>query len=280
MITLVKLEIFKLVRRARSYLGFAALSALAGLVVLGLKEGPPPFEQSINQVFMTFGNILNGGFTAWFLLKLMMALFLPLFACVVIGDMVSGEANDGTLRTMLSRPVGRGKILFSKFIVSVLYVIALTFFIGVAGYMLGAIFLGRGALVTFQEGTALGAQGIYIYPEAEGLLRLLGAYAYASVAVLSVASIAFFISAFVTNSLGAIGGAMVLYIASNLLGIIKYFEPIKDYLFTTHMGNFGLFFINEIPKGDLLKSLGILFAYILAFLAAGLFVFHRKDVLS
>jgi len=278
--TCIRLEIFKLTRKLRSYLGFGALAAMAGLVVLGLARGRPPFEASFEQGFVTVGSYLNGGFVAWFLLRMVMMFFLPVFACVVVGDMISGEAADGTLRAVLSRPVGRGSLFVAKFAVSVLYVIALTLFLGVAAYAVGAIFLGRGALATFQEGTMLGAQGIYIYNEGEGLVRLLGAYGFASVAVLSVATIAFFLSSVLTNSLGAIGGAMMTFILFGVVGAIDYFKPIHPYLFTTHMDSWRGLFLTPVPWGQVVKSLGILLAYISVFFAAGLAVFRRKDVLS
>ena len=280
MATQIRLEIFKLARRARSYLGFVALAAMAGLVVLGLAKGRPPFEESFGQGFMTVGSYLNGGFVAWFLLRMAMMFFLPLFACVVAGDLISGEAADGTLRTVLSRPVGRASLYAAKFAVSVLYAAALTFFVGIAAYAIGTAFLGRGVLVTFQEGTMLGAQGIYVYSESEGLARLTGAYAFASLGVLSVAAIAFFLSAILSNSLGAIGGAMMAFIIFGILGVIDYFKPIRPCLFTTHIDTWRWIFIRPIPWAEIMRSLGVLAAYVVTFFAAGLAIFARKDVLT
>ncbi|MBI2843940.1 MAG: ABC transporter permease [Armatimonadetes bacterium] len=280
MTTQIRLELFKLARKGRSYLGFGALIAIVGLVILGFRLGPPPFEASFAQGFVMVGSYLNAGFVAWFLLRVMLQFFLPLFACVVTGDLISGEAADGTLRTILSRPVGRRNLLASKFAVSLFYVIVLTFFLGVASYAAGAIFLGRGMLVTFQEGTMLGAQGIYIYAEPEGLARLAAAYAFASLGVLSVATIAFFLSTLVANSLGAIGGAMMTMILFQILGVFDYFKPIHPYLFTTHMSAWTGLFAEPVPWGEIWKSLGTLSVYVAAFFTAGMAVFVRKDVLS
>lgn len=282
MTTQIRLELFKLTRKGRSYLGFGALLAIVGLVVLGLRLGHhPPLEAVFGQGYIMAGSYLNAGFLAWLLLKDPgMSLFLALFACVVAGDVISGEAGDGTLRTILSRPVSRVTLLFGKFSASVVYVTALTFFSGIAAYGFGCIFLGRGALVTFNEGTLLGAQGIYVYKEGEGLLRLLGAYTFFSLGVLSVATIAFFLSTVVHNSLGAIGGALMVMITFGILWTLEFFKPIHPYMFTTHMGTWGTFFMDPIPWHEVWKSVGVLSAYVVIFFGAGLAVFARKDVLS
>jgi len=281
MVRQIRLEVFKLVRRGRSYLGFGALLLISGLAVVALLFGPHMIETSMSQGFITAGSYLNGGFVAWTMLNAPpTALFLPLFACVVTGDMVSGETADGTLRTVLSRPVGRGSLFAAKFAVSVIYVVALTLFLGIAAYGIGTIFLGRGVLVTFQEGSMLGAQGIYVYDAREGLTRLAAAYAFVSVGVLSVATIALFLSTIVANSLGAIGGAMLTLIVFGILAMFDFFKPIHPFLFTTHLDRWRDFFTTPIPWGEIRTSLAVLFAYIVVFLLAGLTVFTRKDVIS
>jgi len=45
-------------------------------------------------------------------------LFLPMAVAVVAGDAVSGEANTGTLRYLLTVPVGRTRLLAVKFVAS------------------------------------------------------------------------------------------------------------------------------------------------------------------
>jgi ABC-2 type transport system permease protein len=276
----IKLEIFKLSRRARSYLGFAAMLGLAGLVVLGLAQGPPQIGGASSQGFVTAGSFLNGGFAAWFMLRVTLLFFLPLFACVVTGDMISSESADGTLRTLLSKPVSRESVYCAKYIAAVIYTVALTIFMGIAAYIIGAVFLGRGSLTTFQTGTIIGAQGIYIFPETEGIVRLAAAYIFAAFAILSVASIAFFISSFVSNSLGAIGSAMLTLIAFQIMGMFDFFKPISEYLFTAHMESWSGLFITNVPWEQIFKSACVLCAYSAGFFTLGLIVFARRDILS
>lgn len=280
MLTQIRLELFKLTRRGRSYLGFVALMGIAGLVVLGFRQ-ESPFQDVSALGFISAGSVLNGGLIAWFLLRFTIMLFLPLFVCVIAGDLISGEAAEGTLRSMLTRPQSRGRLFVSKFITAVIYTVALTLFLGIVSYVTGAIFLGRGVLMTFQSGTILYPQEIFVTEsEADGLMRLLGAYTFSSLSMLAVGSIAFFLSTIVTNSLGAIGGAMVVYIAFRLLGVISYFDPIEPYLLTTHIETFERFFVEPIPWAEIRNSASILLIYVAVFAGAGFIVFSRKDVLS
>lgn len=276
----IKLEIFKLSRRGRSYLGFTAMLGLAGLIVLGLAQGPPQIGGASPQGFIAAGSFLNGGFAAWFMLRVTLLFFLPLFTCVVAGDMISSESADGTLRTLLSKPVSRESVYCAKYIASVIYTAALTVFMGTAAYIIGSIFLGRGSLTTFQAGTIIGAQGIYIFPETEGIIRLIGAYMFAALAVISVGSIAFFISSMVSNSLGAIGGAMLTLIAFQIMGMFDFFKPINGFLFTAHMESWSGLFVNPIPWEQIFKSACTLYAYSAGFFILGLIVFRRRDILS
>lgn len=282
MITQIRLEAFKLTHRWRSYLGVIALAGLAGLMVLGVKlGGDQSFGATIPAELGAIGDFKNAGFVTWLLLNATIQFLLPLFACVVVGDMISGEASDGTLRALLSRPVSRWSVFAGKFVTSKLYVLALTLSVGIIGYIIGAIFLGHGAFVVFANNIADGqGQGVYVYTEYEGIVRLLAAYIYASAAVLAVASIAFFLSTLVSNSIGAIGGAMMTLVVFQIIRIIPYFEPIQPYLFTSHLETGSGLFMTPIPWAEIGKSLGVLIAYIMVFFFAGFGLFRRKDMLS
>ena len=226
------------------------------------------------------GDMRNAGFVTFFALIAAAQLLLPLFSCIVVGDMVSGEAADGTLRSVLARPISRTKLLCAKYAVSMLYVLALTFSLGIAAYIIGSIFLGRGAIPIMLESTNFGFPAYYQYPELEGISRLATFYAFTVLGMLSVATIAFFISSFVGNSLGAIGGAMMTLIIMHIIGAIPYFENIRPYLFTTYIASGSAFLADPVPWDEVRKAAITLSTYIIVFFGLGLFVFRRKDVLS
>ena len=58
------------------------------------------------------------------------ALLMPLYAALVGGDMVAKEAEDGTLRMILSRPISRFRLLFVKWLAGVIFAALLVVVLG------------------------------------------------------------------------------------------------------------------------------------------------------
>src|SRR5207237_6723983 len=56
---------------------------------------------------------------AVFMLMPQVLLLMPLYAALVGGDLVAKEAEDGTLRMILSRPISRFRLLFVKWLAGV-----------------------------------------------------------------------------------------------------------------------------------------------------------------
>ena len=68
----------------------------------------------------------NGLFVAFAALILEMPLFLPLAVGTIAGDSVAGEANLGTLRYLLTVPVGRTRLLVVKYAAIVIFAFVAT----------------------------------------------------------------------------------------------------------------------------------------------------------
>ena len=71
-----------------------------------------------------------------------LTLILPLFIIVIMADIVSGEQNDGTIKTLLSRPVRRWKILMAKWLTVLLYTSMLMALTAAVCYAISGIVLG------------------------------------------------------------------------------------------------------------------------------------------
>jgi len=106
-------DIGLLFRRVRTRVLLLVLVAVPVAVAVAVRlsgEGPSPgsgprfFDQITN----------NGVFAALVGLTVTLPFFLPLAVAIVAGDAVAGEANLGTLRYLLSRPVGRTRLLLIK----------------------------------------------------------------------------------------------------------------------------------------------------------------------
>jgi len=105
------------------------------------------------------------------------------------GDSVAGEAQAGTLRYILVRPVGRTRLLVAKLVSIIAFVLLTVVVVAVTAYLVGALLLGNQPLAaTSVSGSALTTQELFI--------RTLGAIAYVTLSMLGVAAIALLLTMF------------------------------------------------------------------------------------
>ena len=69
--------------------------------------------QALKDRFEINGQLLNGYFICYLVLQTLL-IHVPLLITLVAGDVLSGEANMGTLRMLLTKPISRTTILLSK----------------------------------------------------------------------------------------------------------------------------------------------------------------------
>lgn len=275
MLVLLRIEFLKLWLKPRTYIGFAGMAAIIGLMFLAMKLGHPfrHVQATLEQHFIVAGSFLNAEFIAHHLIRGVVLVFLPLFSAMVFGDLIASEAADGTMRTMLCRPVSRISVGLAKYVTGAGYVLALTFGTGIAAFLGGWLLFGKGSLVVIEN-------GIWIFTEHDAIPRLIASYGLAAVSMLAVGSIAFALSSFLTNSNGAIIGAMATMYGLMIIGEIDYFDPIKPYLFTTYRDAWNGLFVSPIDLSEIWRSIGVTMAYSAVFCAIGLAIFRRRDVLS
>ena len=76
---------------------------------------------------------------AWFLV---LPVFLPVAVSVIAGDAVAGEASLGTLRYLLTRPVGRTRLLVAKLTVTIVFVFMAVLIVAGVAFLVGATMFG------------------------------------------------------------------------------------------------------------------------------------------
>ena len=104
---MIRVELVKMLRRPRTWATIAALNALPTVIAILLAAtdlGPapgkgPPFLSAV---------LSDGTLFPLAALGIVLPLFLPVAVAVVGGDAIAGEAEMGTLRYLLIRPVRRG----------------------------------------------------------------------------------------------------------------------------------------------------------------------------
>lgn len=291
MLTLIRIELYKIFRRPRTYIAFAAITALITVIQVGLSIDGEAYAdfvmQTIKQSFDFEGKLLNGYLVCYILLQLLLV-HVPLLIALIAADMISGEANLGTLRLLLTKPISRTRFTLAKFAAAAVYTFLLLVWIAFLSLVVSVWIFGTDDLFIVKSSYAVQLA------EDDVLWRYAGAFGYALLSMLTVTALGFFFSHFASNSIGPIVATMSVIVFFTILSTmgIPIFQKIQPYLFTTHMVNWKEFFDQQVDAENIAisgslqnpekiaRSAMILLLHIAGFLAASVWVFRKKDVLT
>jgi ABC-2 type transport system permease protein len=221
------------------------------------------------------GNLLNGYFLSYIILT-SLAVHIPFLIALVAGDLLAGEATAGTYRLLLTRPISRTQIVTAKFLAAVIYTNLLILWLAFMSLVVGIIIFGTGELLV------ISSQTIIIFEKSDILWRFICAYAFASLGMTVIASLAFLFSSLVENAIGPIVSTMAVIIVFLIISAIQidFFQTIKPYLFTNYILSWRLLFNNPVNVNEILKAVLILMAHIVVFYSLTLYLFKHKDILT
>jgi ABC-2 type transport system permease protein len=278
MITLIWIELQKMFKKWRTYIGFIAIGILVPIVQITLYINGDSFVQaqtrSLQNSFMIVGNLFNGYLIANLVL-FSMFIHIPFLIVLVGGDILAGEATAGTYRMILTRPFSRLQIITSKFIAGIIYVTSLIAWLAFLSLGVSVMMFGTGELVTFHE-------KLIIFASDDILWRFLCAYLYSILSMSTVFALSFFFSSMVQNAIGPIVATMAVIIIFLILSTlpIDFLKSLEPYFFTSHLSQWSGFFGDPIDLEGILKSAGILLAHIVGLYGITTYIFIKKDVLS
>ncbi len=278
MSTIVRIELLKVFRKWRTYIGFLAIAVLIPVIQFAIYltgESYMDFAmQSIRESFEFVGTLVNGYLIAHFILQALI-IHIPFLIVLVGGDLLAGEATAGTYRLLITRPVSRTQIINGKFIAGLIYTNLLL------GFLMAISLFGSMMLFGTGELLVLGSK-IIIFASNDVLWRFFAAYGFAVLSMSVVLSLSFLFSSLVENAIGPIVATMAVLIIMLVLSTIniEILRQIRPYLFITHINGWMLFFKDPVDIGHVLASAGVLIAHIAGFYGLTLLIFSRKDILS
>lgn len=289
--TLTQIELYKIFRRPRTYIAFIAIAALITIIQFGLKVDGKSYAdflmKDIGGTMEIDGNIINGYLICYIMLQLLLV-HVPLLVALIAADMISGEANMGTLRLLISKPFSRTELLLAKFFASTVYTLLLLVWLAILALFLSMWIFGTGDMFLMKSSY------VVLLSENDVFWRYAGAFVFAALAMVTVAALGFFLSIFAENSIGPIVATMSVIVFFTILSTlnIPIFNALKPYLFTTHMISWKEFFdiqvndANEAIVGSIqnpqkiVNSALVLIVHIIGFVGGSIWIFNRKDVLS
>ena len=290
-LNIVNIELYKIFRKPRTYIAFGAVAAIVGLIQLGFYADGDSYMQfglqSFTDSFDIQGNIMNGYLMAYIILQLLLV-HVPLLVALVAGDMISGEAAQGTLRVLVTKPIRRSTLILAKFTASGVYTIALLLWMAVWALGISMLVFGVDDMLILKSDSATQIMA------SDVMWRYLAAFVFAAIALLTVSALSFFLSLFAENSIGPIMATMSIIIVFTILNTLDLpiFSSLKPFLFTSHMLGWKGFFDVTVNENNeqiigsienlraVLYSAGILLLHIVGFLVASILIFRKKDIMS
>lgn len=281
---LLRIEIEKVARMKRVYLALVAVSLWAGFFTWAFLRWPKTLtSRAASALGMKVDDLVNGFFYARLGLEFGIPLLLPLFVCLVASWQMAGETQDGTLRTMLTRPVPRPRLLAAKFAATGLYVLALSGFLVALLLGIGISVRGSGPLLAGPTWwNAL--MDLQVLPEAACPLRFALATVLLALAFLELAACTFCFSCLTRHPSAALVAALMLYFLCLIMGNeplfqeMDFFRDLRPYLPTRPMEVWQQAFAPEIAWNRVVRDLAQVAAFTATFLGIAVAVTDAKDV--
>lgn len=258
-------ELRKLAAQKRTYIGIcaAALLPVVFVCVMAIQTGGPygvPLGHNLRRTGLAITLVVLT-FASRFGAQLVTAL--------VAGDIVATESSHGTLKTILTRSLRRGQVLWGKTLASFTYVLALLAALLAGGIVSGTIAWGFDPLVNI-SGTRLSAL------HALGLsFAALGIFA---VPLMAIAAFGIFLSVVTRNSAAAIVGTLVYELAMEAIVGLVHVKWLGHYMLSAQFDAWHGFFQSPIWWPPIVRALWVSAAFAAVPLAIAFVVFRRRDV--
>jgi ABC-2 type transport system permease protein len=265
----LRVELERQLRRRRTQVVFGLVVLLPVLLWVAFELAPDSSPSgSFTLVDLATTSGLN--FTVFamfasssFLLVVVVALFF--------GDTVAAEASWSSLRYLLAAPVPRARLLRQKAVVAALLSLSALLLLPVVALGVGTLAYGAGDLVS-PTGVSL--------DYAPGTARVLSGAVYVAVHLSWVAALALLLSVSTDAPLGAVGGAVMASIVSQILDQITALEGLRDVLPTHFDQAWSGLLGAPVDWGDMTRGAFSALTYALVLGAAAIWRFQRKDITS
>ncbi|HEV2207473.1 MAG TPA: ABC transporter permease [Verrucomicrobiae bacterium] len=272
-------ELWKLFGKKRTYIGFGAFLVAQNGMLLAFRF--TRWQTDVQRLLAGNGYLAEEYISALTVALVMLIpqimLLMPLYAALVGGDLVAKEAEDGTLRMILCRPISRFRLLFVKWL---------------AGGFFSAV------LVLVLGGTALGFarlwfpwRGMFVYsvwPESifnlmsagQGVKLYACSHLFMALDASAILGLAFMFSCFNMKPAAATILSLSFLFINLVMEHIPFFERYEEWFLPYHFRVWLLTFSDPIPWARVGGSLCVLVAFNLTTFLIGAAAFQARDIKS
>jgi len=272
-------ELWKLFGKKRTYIGFGAF-LIAQLVMLFAFQYSN-WQKDTARLLAGNGYLAEQYISALTVAVIMLIpqilLLMPLYACLVGGDMVAKESEDGTLRMILCRPISRVRVLTVKWVAGLIFSILLVLALGGMALVLARIWFPWGGLFVFVPGPV---RVFSVMPAWEGLAYYGGTHIVLAINAATMFTLAFMFSCFNMKPAAATVLGLSFLLVNLVMENMPFFEEYKEFCLTTHFKCWLLVFNQPLPWPDILKSLSVILGFNLTAFIVGTCAFFVRDIKS
>jgi len=265
----VRVELTRQLRRKRTQISLGFLVILPFLLLIAFKIGNGSSNRNSGQL-VDLATSSAANFTV-FALFASASFLLVVVVALFFGDTVASEASWSSLKYLLAAPVPRGRLLRQKAIVAGILTVVGLVVLPAVSLLVGVIWYGTGDMVG-PAGDAL--------PFATAIGRIALSVAYLLVHLSWVAGLALLLSVSTDAPLGAVGGAVLVSILSQILDSITALGGLREYLPTHWVYAWADLLTPDVDWGDIARGVlsALIYAAIFTFFAVRRF--NAKDITS
>src|SRR5256885_1098113 len=271
-------ELWKLFGKKRTYIGFLMFLLAQNVIILVFRFTNGP---RVSMIRTLEGNgylaqeFISALTVATFMLLPIAYMLLPLYVSLVGGDLVAKEAEDGTLRMILSRPISRFQLLFSKWTAGAVFSALLVTVLGATALVFARIWFPWRSMFVSLPGMVFS-----VLPAGEGLRLYIFSHVFIAINATAILGLAFMFSCFNMKPAAATILALSFLFLNLVMESIPFFEHYQDWFLTHHFRAWLFVFARPIPWERIAESLCILLAFNLTAFLVGASAFHARDIKS
>lgn len=272
-------ELWKLYGKKRTYIGFGAFLLAQNAMLLAFHFSH--WQQQTGRMLEGNGYMAEEFISALTVSVIMLIpqilMLMPLYACLVGGDTVAKEAEDGTLRMILCRPISRLRLLTVKWIAGLIFCVTLVVALGgMALFFASLWFPWKGMFVFVPAPVHVFA----VWPAAKGLTLYGLAHVILAINACTMFGLAFMFSCFNMKPAAATILGLTYLLANLVMENMPFFEEYKSLFLTNHFKCWLLVFNNPLRWPDILESLSVIVAFNVTAFVIGATAFHLRDIKS
>jgi ABC-2 type transport system permease protein len=272
-------ELWKLFGKKRTYIGFGAflLSQNAMLLTFRFTNWQTQVERTLAGNGYVAQEYISALTVALLMLMPQILLLMPLYTALVGGDLVAKEAEDGTLRMILCRPITRFRLLLAKWLAGVVFAAVLVLVLGGTALLFARFWFPWKGMFVF----SMWPERIFnLLSPGEGAKLYLCAHVLMTLNASIIVGLAFMFSCFNMKPAAATILALSFLFINLVMEHIPFFESYQHWFLPHHMRVWLLIFSDPVPWPRLVGSVTVLASVLLTTFLIGASAFQARDIKS